>query len=188
MTRDDRAYPRRRSIRLSGYDYTSAGAYFVTICAQNGECLFGRIGEDGLSLNEAGQMVDAAWQRLPERFPTLKLDAHVIMPNHFHAVLWIVENDVDDGNAAHRPALGAIIGAFKSLTTQHFIRGVRERGWRPFDGRVWQRNYWEHVVRNEESLNDIRRYIQTNPERWIHDRLHPDAPENPFNRSWSKRP
>jgi putative transposase len=187
LTSDDRTYPSRRSIRLPTYDYTSGGAYFVTICTQNGECLFGRIRDAGLSLNAAGQMVDAEWQRLPERFPTARLDTHVVMPNHFHGIVWIVENDVDDGDAIRRPALGDIIGAFKSLTTQQYIRGVRDRGWRPFERRVWQRNYWEHVVRDEDSLNDIRQYIEANPERWVDDQLHPDAPQNPFSRSWSKR-
>jgi REP element-mobilizing transposase RayT len=78
-------------------------------------------------------------------------------------------------------ALGDIVGAFKSITTHEYIRGVRELGWPSFDKRVWQRNYWEHIIRNEGSLNRIRHYIETNPARWTDDQLHPDAPPNPVN-------
>jgi putative transposase len=189
----------RRSIRLRGYDYTQAGAYFVTICAQNRECLFGEIVNSRMMLSDAGRMVQTEWEQLRERFPAVELDAHVVMPNHFHAIVIITDsNDTVSVGAGtspapvgattrvapttsvaptdagtQRPTLGDIVGAFKSLTTNAYIRGVRELGWPPFDKRLWQRNYYEHIVRNERGLNAIRRYIHDNPARWSADAENP---------------
>jgi len=84
--------------------------------------------------------------------------------------------------AARRPTLGDVVGVFKSITTHEYIMGVRERGWSPFDGRLWQRNYWEHIIRNDTSYRRIYDYTEHNPALWEEDQLHPDAPPNPFNR------
>lgn len=220
----------RRPIRLPGYDYAQAGRYFVTICVQGGECRFGEIVAEEMQLNDAGRMVQATWQQLPERFPMVQLDTYVVMPNHFHAI--VVMTDPDPGsvgaplvgaplggasepgghaNGHHeprdgyapepgghkgrpykppkgkafestRPTLGDIVGAFKSLTTNAYIVGVRQTGWPPFDGRLWQRGYWEHVIRHERALERIREYILGNPQRWEWDR------ENPHRRGNDSRP
>jgi REP element-mobilizing transposase RayT len=187
----------RRSTRLKEYNYAQAGAYFVTICTQNRECLFGEIVNDKMMLNDAGRMVQTEWEQLRERFPSIELDAYIVMPNHFHAIVIITDpNDVNVGaglvpapngattngatttGATTRvaPTLGDIVGAFKSLTTNAYIRGVRELGWPPFDKRVWQRNYYERIIRNERELNAIRQYIHDNPGNWFDDVENPTAP------------
>jgi putative transposase len=187
----------RRSIRLRGYDYATPGAYFVTICTQNRTCLFGDVLEDTIRLNDAGQMVRASWEQLPQRFPVLELDAYIVMPNHFHAIAMLIDISSLDASgslevaqcmrsASRRgtqglPTLGDMLGAFKSLTVGEYIRGVKQLGWTPFERRLWQYNYWEHIIRSEPELNQIRDYIQTNPACWISDQLHPDVLPNHFN-------
>jgi len=171
----------RRSIRLKGYDYSQAGAYFITLCTQDRACLFGKVVNGEMRLNDAGRMVLAEWNRLPERFPHLVLDAFVVMPNHVHGILVITDPAPTVGatvgatptvGATTRvaPTVGNIIGAFKSRVTVEYIRGVKTSGWPPFRGRLWQRNYYEHIIRNERALNAIRQYIMENPRRWQMDR------------------
>lgn len=134
----------RRSIRLKGYDYASPGAYFVTICTQHGECLFGEIVDGQVNLNEAGQMIQDTWEQLPKRFSIIDLDAYIVMPNHFYAIVIIrasregKEALKDAEKSDNRPALGDIIGTFKSITTNKYgslgisvepprYRGAREQ-------------------------------------------------------------
>jgi REP element-mobilizing transposase RayT len=294
----------RRSIRLKGYDYSQAGAYFVTILAQDRARVFGEIVDDAMQLNAAGEMVLAEWDALPSRFPTIELDAFVVMPNHVHGIIVITENpsnvvgaglvpapvavrdDVGattvgattdqattdrattvgattvgattvgattdgattdrattdgattDGATTDRattvgattvgattvgattvgattvgattdrattdrattvgattvgattrvaptdadaatvvspvaPTVGDVVGAFKSLTTVLYTRGVKQSAWPPFRGRLWQRNYYEHIIRDEAALVRIREYIANNPLQWALDRENP---------------
>ncbi len=174
--------PGRRSIRAEGYDYTQEGAYFITICTTNRKCLLGEVVNGEVQLNEIGKVVEKAWLQTPEVRPNLELDAFVVMPNHFHAILFIT--GTPDQRATRRVALtgaerpvglisgslGAIVGQFKSIATK-MVKQLRKA----IDSPVWQRNYYEHVIRNEESLSRIREYIQTNPQRWDHDRENPRA-------------
>jgi REP-associated tyrosine transposase len=184
----------RRSIRLRGYDYSRPGAYFITICVQNRASLFGDVLDGEMRLNDAGRMVQTCWEQLPQQFPALELNTYVVMPNHFHAIAILVEAPVVSTNgasviarsASRRGAagdltLGDIIGAFKSVTTNEYIRGVQQSGWLAFDRRLWQYNYWEHIIRNQTRFHQIRGYIQTNPARWSMDQLHPAAHPNRFN-------
>ena len=194
---------RRRSIRLPGYDYTQPGAYFVIICAHERQHLFGDVVDGQMRLSSAGRVVDWYWRRLPQHFPHVRLDAHVVMPNHAHVILWIVDavgathsptisgqmvnavpTDGPDqtqrvlGNASSplRPngpapgSVGAIIGNFKSVTT----RRINKMNHAPGDP-VWQRNFYEHIVRNERALHAIRQYIADNPARWHLDRYNAAA-------------
>jgi putative transposase len=191
----------RHSIRLHGYDYAGAGGYFVTICVQNRLCLFGNVIDDVMVLNDAGRMVDLWWQKIPETFVRVELDAYVIMPIHFHGLLWIthdasatvgadpcvcpdappsdfpnVEADRPPGQtrgSAPTPDLFRIMQWFKTMTTNIYIKGVRELGWRPFPGRLWQRNYYEHILRDEEDYHRTVYYTNTNPSYWIKDKNHP---------------
>lgn len=171
----------RRSIRLKGYDYSKAGLYFVTICTQNRECLFGDVENKKMILNYAGKMVENEWLKLPQRFQNIKLHEYIVMPNHFHSILEIVgatlvvgpnNNVVGPNNNVDAPtALGNMIGAFESITTVEYIRGVKNNNWKRFNGKLWQRNYWEHIIRNEKSYNFISNYIIDNPEKWEKDKL-----------------
>ncbi|GBC99978.1 hypothetical protein HRbin17_02511 [bacterium HR17] len=176
----------RRSIRLKGYDYSREGAYFVTICTQDRLCLFGEVVEGEMRLNDAGQMVERWWVELNRKFPGVRTDEYIIMPNHFHGIIVIVGADPcvchDDEMVAHANQMGTHAGAplpkiiqwFKTMTTNEYIRGVKQSGWTPFRRRLWQRNYYEHIIRNEDSLNRIRHYIATNPLRWHLDRENPE--------------
>jgi putative transposase len=175
----------RRSIRLKTYDYTQVGAYFVTIVTHGRACLFGDIVESQMRLNEAGRTVQAVWDDLSIQYPGVDCDAFVIMPNHIHGIIVLVGagpracptgGRVESGQpqgVAPTLSLPDIVHRFKTLSTKRYIDGVKRSGWTRFAGRLWQRNYFEHVVRDEESLNRIRQYILDNPTRWALD------PENP---------
>ncbi len=187
----DSTIHRRRSLRLKGYDYSMAGAYFVTICTQDRACLFGDVVDGAMRLNEAGQMAAALWDGLAARFSSVEIDQFVVMPNHLHGVLVL---DAGAGGATKEGAttrvaptddpvgaplvgapvrLGDVVGAFKSLATTGYIGGVKDKGWPPFRSRLWQRNYYEHVIRDEGALSRIRRYIDDNPARWDFDDENP---------------
>ena len=169
----------RRSIRLKGYDYSGAGAYFVTICAQNRECLFGDIVDKEIYLNDAGIMVRNIWHKIPEHFPHADIDEFIVMPNHVHGIIVIYPNG--RGMACHAPtqrqfakpiagSLSTIVGSLKSAITRQ-INQIRNTPGHP----VWQRTYYEHIIRSEEEMNRVREYIIENPAKWGEDE---DNPEN----------
>ncbi len=211
--------PQRASIRLPGYDYTQPGAYFITLCTQWREALFGEIVNGEMRLSAAGRVAAAEWRRLGRQFPGIRVGAFVVMPNHVHGILVIedvgatrrgpINTLVDEGGSpvpgqdagveatrrgqintpgdeagspvGDRPngpaegSLGAVIGQFKSRATRR-IRSIPGYEQIP----VWQRNYYEHIIRNEAEWGMIAEYIKNNPGRWEQDRLHPDAPEQPM--------
>ena len=198
----------RRSIRLKGYDYTQPGAYFITLCTWQRKCLFGEVVKGEMRLNQAGRIVQDAWQLLAPQFPRIRMDAFCVMPNHFHGIILISSgvgatrpdqleaeagkrmagNEfLSDTKGSPRPnhaqgrihpacptgpppgSIGAMIGQFKSRATR--------RLWKlPGYGRapIWQRNYYEHIIRNEAEWDQIIRYIQANPAQWEEDQLHPE--------------
>ncbi len=160
----------RRSIRLFGYDYAQAGCYFVTSCVQGHVCLFGHVVDGQMELNPSGRMILTAWDRLPDLHQRVQTGALVVMPNHIHAV--IVLSPTDGGHAL---SLADVVRCFKTFTTRQYIIGVRRYGWPPFAGRLWQRNYYEHIIRNERSLDRIRQYIADNPAQWARDPESPGA-------------
>jgi len=157
----------RRSIRLQGYDYSRAGAYFITICTQNRECLFGDIVDGKMVLNPAGDMIQTVWDEIPFHYPGIEIDEFAVMPNHVHGIIVIVAPTGNTGSLS----LGDIMHRFKTMTTKRYADGVKQSGWRRFSGKLWQRNYWEHIVRNDMELGRIREYICTNPIQWESDRL-----------------
>lgn len=176
----------RRSIRKREYDYSFPGWYFVTICTEGKDDAFGSVTEWQVHLNETGQMVADAWKRMPQRFPRMILDEFVVMPSHFHGIFQIVATPrakaivgaplvgapVGAGagptwaGTSPAPTVGDIVGAFKSLTANEYLRGVRQFGWRRMPQGLWQRNYYEHIIRNERDLEATRAYIRENPARW----------------------
>ena len=179
---------RRRSIRLRGYDYSQAGAYFVTMVVQGRACLFGEIVDGNMCLNNTGLLVSDAWQWLGTQYPYVASDEFVVMPNHLHGIIMITDDtrrggsrtaptgaDSPDGK---RKPLGRLIGAFKTVSTKR-VNSAHGLSGRP----LWQRNYFEHVVRSEESLTRIRQYIHDNPARWEFDRENPTAVQK---RSWGQ--
>ena len=161
----------RRSIRLHGYDYSQSGAYFFTIVTQGKACLFGEIKDGKVLLNEAGKVILSWWYELPKKFPNIKLDTFIVMPNHFHGIIIIDDLHVcsNEGDTDKKPTLGTVIQWFKTMSTNEYIRGVKNLGWQPFDRRLWQRNYYEHIVRNEQDWERIHNYIESNPLNWEDD-------------------
>jgi len=115
-----------------------------------------------MQLNAAGLMVADQWQGIVERFPGVELDEYVIMPNHLHGIVMLSSGI----------SLSRVIRAFKSITTHEYISGVKQNGWREFPGRLWQRNYWNRVIRSECELALIREYIRNNPLKWELDKLY----------------
>jgi REP element-mobilizing transposase RayT len=158
----DSTIHRHRSIRLQGYDYSRSGAYFVTICVQNRKRLFGDIKNGEMRLNDAGKMIQTVWNEIPEYYPGIETDEFVIMPNHFHGIT-VIAGGLSLPNVVHR---------FKTMTTKRYTDGVKQSDWPPFPGKLWQRNYWEHIIRNESELNHIREYIRSNHAKWELDKLY----------------
>ena len=161
----------RKSIRLKGYDYSQAGLYFITICTQHQQCLFGHVAKGQMVMNEPGEMVAQQWHDLIHRFNQIELHEFIVMPNHCHGIIEItvgvplVGTPID----AHTVTVGDIVGAFKSLTTNAYIKGVSQLGWEVFRNRLWQRNYYERIIRNQEAYLRISEYIQNNPSKWQKD-------------------
>ncbi len=159
----------RRSIRLKDYDYSSPGSYFVTVLAYKRECLFGNVVSGKMRLNQYGKILYQSWEWLPRRYPYIMNEIFVIMPNHFHGILQILEVD-DYGKGGSRPALtiikplGQLIGAFKTISAKQINIS---RGTPGFP--VWHRNYYEHIIRNQSDLESIADYILANPTHWTDD-------------------
>jgi len=167
---DDICLHGRHSLRLAAYDYRRSGAYFVTVCVQNREELLGQIVSGEMLLSAAGQAVADAWLTIPRRFATVHLDSYTAMPNHVHGLLWIDASmeqpagEACQSGSALGPSLGEVMRAFKSLSAIAANR-VLGRSGVPF----WQRNYYEHIVRNDDDLDHIRRYIVGNAAQWADD-------------------
>ena len=210
----------RQSIRLRGYDYTQAGAYFITICIHRRLCLLGDIADGIMRLDFPGKMIQRWWLETPNKFPSIALDEFVIMPNHLHAIVVLSPSDDSPVGAAlrgrpgspgaplprthpesrawaeprgdadrrspdrpgqrqtGRPHRGAptnplalfdVLDWFKTMSTNEYVRGVKESGWPLFDRHLWQRSYHDHIIRNERELDAIRAYILANPSRWALD-------------------
>jgi len=190
----------RRSIRLKDYDYRQEGAYFVSICTQNRLCLFGDVVDGEMVLNDAGVAIKQVFNGLPTYCLGLEIDEYVVMPNHVHVVFVLTRNDVGAGLRAcplsskdkidkfqpdqghprrgaptdeGRSTLPDVVYRFKSWTTKLYSDGVKQNGWEPFPGRLWQRNYYEHIIRNDDELNRILEYIIGNPRNWATDEENP---------------
>ena len=184
----------RRSIRLKDYDYSSVGAYFVTICVLNRECLFGDIVDGEMKPFDSGKIVETVWGELPERFPNVEMGEFIVMPNHFHGIIILTvgaglgppdsgppdsgppndngppddKSQTNKGAASRAPTLGDVICAFKSISTIRINRLLARSGIP-----IWQRNYHERVIRNEAELNSILEYIRNNPINWPNDKEQP---------------
>ncbi|KRT65801.1 MAG: hypothetical protein XU11_C0019G0022 [Candidatus Dadabacteria bacterium CSP1-2] len=162
----------RKSIRLKGYDYSQGGACFITICARNKELYFQQH-------PELKRILIRQWQEIPDRYANIRLDEFVIMPNHIHgiiivgATLAVAQAREKRAGARPAPTIGEIIGIFKSLCLHDWLKYIKENRIDAV-GKFWQRNYYEHIIRNEDELNKIREYIQNNPLKWNLDRENPE--------------
>ncbi len=165
-------------MRLKGYDYAQAGAYFVTICVQDRLCLFGEVVDGLLVSNRYSALVARAWSDLPNHYPHVSLDQFVVMPNHVHGIIVLADIGADFKPAVRaglkpaptkRYALPEIVRAFKTFSARR-INEIRQTP----GTSVWQRNYYEHIIRSEADYTRIAEYVIDNPRRWSEDSLHPD--------------
>ena len=173
----------RKSIRLKYYDYTTSGYYFITICTQNRRHILSKIVGAGLvpaqiQKTDFGNKVEKIYLELEEKYQNIKLYDYIIMPNHFHGIIEIFDKKFWAGT---RPAptvsISDIIRDFKSLTTLEYLKGVKENKYPNFDKRIWQRNYYEHIIRNEKEYYKIIEYIRTNPLKWEEDKYYKEGDE-----------
>lgn len=185
MNRYDPNRHHRRSIRLKGYDYSQNGLYFITICCQDRACLFGAIRNNEMVLNEAGNVASECWEVIPNHFPNVVLHEYVIMPNHVHGILEIVDITEGAKNLSPLPYDDGKEGRMEddpsrpkgtSKTVGSIVRGFKigVRKWMRQHTNVhdvWQRNYYENIIRNEEAYTTISNYISTNPAKWDSDRF-----------------
>jgi len=182
----------RQSLRLRDYDYSQNGYYFVTICVYNRQNLFGCVDNGKMILNESGEMIKRIWKQIPSKYYGIQIDEFIIMPNHIHGII-IINHNVGAGPCAcpdmlyhevigrpqgaaptWRLSLSDIIHRYKSFTTKGYIDGVRKYHWPSFNLRLWQRSFYDHVIRDEISLNKIREYIINNPAQWDIDKENQD--------------
>ena len=178
---------RRRSIRIPAYDYAGPGAYFVTIVTQDRECRFGYIENGALNMSPQGRIADGFWRAIPEHFPQVELGAYIVMPNHIHGIIILdgraatssptvgaqhaapLPQSMPHPQSAHRGpnvmpgSLGAIVRSYKSAVTKAVVQ--------QFGGvsRVWQRNYFEHVIRDDDDWQRIHAYVESNIVNWAKD-------------------
>jgi len=169
----NKSLPRRKVLRIPGYDYSQPGAYFVTICTNERKNLFGEIRNGIVGLNSLGCLAAQCWKDIPNHFNNVRLDEFVIMPNHLHGILFLSDRT---GTACRAPtdesfgkpqsgSLSTIIRFFKSVVTKSYRELFDEQIDSP-----WHRGYFEHIIRDDKSLLKIQEYIQTNPQRWQLDR------------------
>lgn len=173
----------RHSIRLQGYDYTQEGAYYVTIVTWQRDFLFGEIVDGEMILNERGNIADECWREIPGHFPHVELGAYVVMPNHVHGIIVIggrgaiYRAPTDDTNIEKfgKPVKGSlptIIRTYKAAVTRLIGRELNETS-------IWQRNYYEHIIRNEKDLQNKTDYIEANPSLWDEDENNPRNAQQP---------
>ena len=161
-------YPRRKNLRLKKYDYSNNGGYFVTVCTYNRSRIFGDITGNvvGATLcgrpNEPHRMIEKWLFEIENKYTGTKIDYYVIMPDHIH---FIVMKTDKTGDHTGSP-LQQIIDWFKTQTTNEYIKGVKSGIYKPFDKHFWQRGYYEHIIRNQQDLDEIRNYIENNPAKW----------------------
>ena len=228
MSKYDPATHHRRSIRLRDYDYSQPGAYFVTICTESRKCLFGSVSGDSMILNQLGRIINSCWMEIPNHVPNCELDSFIVMPNHVHGILMIIDRTTEydgrgtacrapgnitpdpsgtacrapgnitpdpSGTACRAPtktnmeqfgkpvagSLATIIRSFKSAGTRLINKSQGTQG-----NSIWQRDYYEHIIRDEEELYEIRRYIEENPIQWAIDRNNPEfiIPDSKIKKPW----
>lgn len=180
-------YSQRKSIRLKGYDYSQEGLYFVTICTQGHICLFGEIYQHEMILNEVGKMVEKCWLDISYYFPDIALHDYVIMPNHIHGILEIIVGTNNNSSEkigifeSPKRTIGSVIRGFKNgvikrLKETGLLEQILANNYSPLQqikrNSIWQRNYYEHIIRNENSCNKITDYINLNPSNWKKDKYY----------------
>ena len=157
----------RKQLRLKGWDYSTPAYYFITICTQDKKKLFPVGAAPCGRLDLAGDLAERWLKKLPEKFPQVLLDKYVVMPNHIHFIIRITPPGETGGHMG--PPLQRVVGWYKTMSTNEWVRLVREGKLSSFDKHLWQRSYYDHIIRDEADYLRIWRYIDTNPAKWTED-------------------
>ncbi len=160
----------RKKTRLQNYDYSQNGMYFITICTKDKKCFFGEIVNDKMVLNNFGKIVKNIWLELPSHNNNISIDEFIIMPNHIHGIIEIInvgDRHVCPLHLRHTQILPKVVGGFKAAITKKFNQLFPENNFK------WQRSFYDHIIRKDESLNKIREYIMINPQQWHKDKNNP---------------
>ncbi len=158
-----RATISKKKLRIPGFDYSQPGAYFITVCVAQRQCLLGEIVDFRLQKSSVGEIVSQCWETLPQTYAFIKLDAWTLMPNHFHGIIWLGSDN------STKKSLTQIIPGFKSACTSKIKKTFG------YERRIWQPDFYEHVIRNETELFRIREYIVNNPINWANDEENPNC-------------
>ncbi len=173
----------RKNIRLKSWDYSSDGAYFVTICTKDRENFFGEIVDGEMMLNEIGLMVEKWWKKIEEKYETVTLDNFIIMPNHIHGIIIIYNVGADpcvgpdekifikQNRQKHGavPTVSSMVQWFKTMAANEYLKKVKNNQWPVFDGKIWQRSFHDRIIRNKDEFLAFQKYILENPRRWEED-------------------
>jgi len=168
----------RQAIRLKNYDYSQSGAYFITICTKQKQCIFGDIKNGQMRFNALGAIADKYWQEIPQHFPNIALDVYTIMPNHLHEILWIIESS-ENGNKNRKfgdivvGSISSVVRSYKAIVSKKINQICHKKGLSV----VWQSRYHEKIIRDEKVLVNIRSYIMNNPLNWDMDEENPQIDE-----------
>ena len=157
--------PKRKKLRLQNFDYSTSGAYFITICTKDRENLFGPVGADSIS----ARMIEKTFLEIIDKYNGVDSPIYVVMPNHFHAIITILRADMESA-----PTLSEIVQSFKRYSTIEYTKMVKEGILPPFNKQIWQRSFYDHVIRNQHDYENIVKYIYENPMRWEYDQLYRD--------------
>ena len=157
--------PKRKRLRMQNFDYSTSGAYFITICTKDRENLFGPVGADSIS----ARMIEKTFLEIIDKYNGVDSPIYVVMPNHFHAIITILRADMESA-----PTLSEIVQSFKRYSTIEYTKMVKEGILPPFNKQIWQRSFYDHVIRNQHDYENIVKYIYENPMRWEYDQLYRD--------------
>ena len=155
--------PQRKKLRLQNFDYSSSGAYFITICTKARKMLFAPVGADSIS----ARMVERIFLETIRQYDGVDSPIYVVMPNHFHAIITISRADMESA-----PTVSEIIQSFKRYSTMEYTKMVKDGILPPFDRQIWQRSFYDHIIRNRDDYNEIYKYVYENPMKWQFDQLY----------------
>ncbi len=171
--REPHQWPVRKRTRAPDFDYRDPGPYFVTVCVDDRRNRFGVVVDGEMRLSAAGEMVRNTWRELANKYPLVKLDEFVVMPNHLHGLITVAIPPLDalllPDPLEGYPSLSGIVGWFKTMSTNWYLRGIREDGWPRYDRHLWQPSFHDHIVRDDAGMDRIRSYIEANPALWHKD-------------------
>ncbi len=172
------AYKRRKnSLRFKGYDYSVSNAYFITLHLLDRNIVLGEVENNYVNLNEAGKLMEKWWLEIPKKFKKVIHDQYKIMPTHMHGIImlfndpfWNTEESSVGADLCVRPNIKQIMQWFKTMSTNDYIKEVKENRFPPFDKKIWQRSFYDRIIRNGKEFEFIQEYIFFNPIKWVWDK------------------